>query len=108
MQGDVICTVKKGERRNGNGSDGRLSERRAGTVRLTGASILVCVSQHQAGGKKKGENIIGNSRMVNRTTVSTSVQPGRLPGLLTTVAPAIITRIPAVKLDQISKHDWRE
>lgn len=45
-------------------------------------------------GKTKEQNIIRNSRMVNRTTVSTSFQPGSLPGLLTTVAPAVITRTP--------------
>lgn len=70
--------------------------------------LLSSASLNTRRGKTKEQNIIQNSRMANRTTVSTSFQPGSLPGLLTTVAPAVITSIPAVKLDQIRKDERRQ
>lgn len=63
------------------------------TARLGGLSPS-SVSLNTRPGKKKEQNIIRNSPAVNGRSVSTSFQPGRLPGPLTTPAPASNHRDP--------------
>lgn len=89
-RGDVVSTAEEEESSYGDG--GRKSE--GGADSEAGGGFHRPVSLNTRPGKKKEQNIIRNSPAVNGRSVSTSFQPGRLPGPLTTPAPASNHRDP--------------